>query len=40
VGNLFYRPEARADLAKLYDYIVEQSRSHDRALGHVRRIQA
>lgn len=37
--NLFYRPEARADLAKLYDYIVEQSSSHDRAQGYVRRIQ-
>lgn len=40
VRNLFYRPEARADLAKLYDYIVEQSSSHDRAQGYVRRIQA
>ena len=40
VRSLFYRPEARADLAKLYDYIVEQSSSHDRAHGYIRRIQA
>lgn len=40
VRRLFYRPEARADLAKLYDYIVEESGSHDRALGYIRRIQA
>ncbi len=37
--NLFYRPEARADLAKLYDYIAEQS-GHERAIGYIRRIQA
>lgn len=40
VRSIFYRPEARADLAKPYDYIVEQSGSHNRAQGYFRRIQA
>lgn len=38
--NLLLRPAAEADLTNLYLYIAEQSGSHERAIGYVRRIRA
>lgn len=38
--NLLLRPAAETDLTDLYRYIAEQSGSHDRAIGYIRRIRA
>ena len=38
--SLVLRPTAEADLAELYRYIAEQSGSHERAIGYIRRIRA
>lgn len=38
--NLLLRPAAEADLTELYHYIAEQSGSHERAIGYIRRIRA
>jgi toxin ParE1/3/4 len=40
VRRLLLRPAAEADLAALYHYIAEQSGSHERAIGYIRRIRA
>jgi len=40
VRSLLLRPAAEADLAELYHYVAEQSGSHERAIGYIRRIRA
>ena len=38
--KLLLRPAAEADLTDLYHYVAEQSGSHERAIGYIRRIRA